>query len=258
MQQSFSPQVIPSAKRRFYVAAATLALVMSLAPALVLRSPASADPSQSDPVYTNCAKALSKKKIESACRNDQLITWARNAGYYKCDDEPPKQQAGCVVKYANKYIEAAANSKIAKANKPGTFDDALKDVLSDAVGDKYKKTPKNATSLSDEATDACQSFGNGNCKDPAFSKSDSCTNSRCDFTGNYINPAINLLTACFGIIAVISIIAAGIQYASSTGDPQKVSKAKQRITNTIIAIVCYFFLYAFLQFLIPGGIFNRS
>lgn len=80
-----------------------------------------------------------------------------------------------------------------------------------------------------------------------------CNPSGCDLIANYVNPAINLLSALFGLIAVASIIMGGIQYAASEGDPQKAANAKNRIYSTIIAIFAYLFLYAFLQFLVPGG-----
>ena len=57
-----------------------------------------------------------------------------------------------------------------------------------------------------------------------------------------------------GIAAVASLIYAGIQYSTSSGDPQKVAEAKDRITKTLMAFVMYLFFFAFLQFLIPGGI----
>jgi len=84
-----------------------------------------------------------------------------------------------------------------------------------------------------------------------------CTKSKCDFVGKYVNPAINLLTALFGIIAVMSLVLGGIQYTTSEGDPQKVAQAKKRIVNTVLAVLAYFALYGFLQFLIPGGLYNR-
>jgi hypothetical protein len=74
------------------------------------------------------------------------------------------------------------------------------------------------------------------------------------FVNDYINPFILLLTAMVGIVAVISIIIAGIQYASSADDPGAVTKAKQRIFNTVVGLVAYIFLFAFLNYLIPGGI----
>jgi Type IV secretion system pilin len=72
----------------------------------------------------------------------------------------------------------------------------------------------------------------------------------------YVNPLINLLSVMFGLIAVASLIMGGIQYTTSEGDPQKVSKAKNRLTNTVIAIFAYALLYGFLQFLVPGGLFQ--
>lgn len=89
--------------------------------------------------------------------------------------------------------------------------------------------------------------------DPAIA----CASNNCDLIKKYVDPAINLLSLAFGVIAAISIVMGGMQYSASTGDPQKISAAKSRITNTMIAIVAYIFLYSFLQFLVPGGIFNR-
>jgi len=83
----------------------------------------------------------------------------------------------------------------------------------------------------------------------------SCTTTSCDFIGKYVNPAINLLSVVFGLLAAASIIMGGIQYSTSGGDSQKVTQAKQRISKTIVGILAYLFLYAFLQFLVPGGVF---
>ncbi len=83
-----------------------------------------------------------------------------------------------------------------------------------------------------------------------------CTKDKCDLIAKYVNPGINLLSAVFGLVAVISLILGGINYAASEGDPQKASKAKQRIVNTIFAVFAYMFLFAFLEFLIPGGLFH--
>jgi hypothetical protein len=96
------------------------------------------------------------------------------------------------------------------------------------------------TAVPDEAV------AGGNCKDIQH----------CDLFVHYINPAINLLAAAVGIIVAISIIIGGLQYGSSAGDPQKASAAKNRIRNAIIALVTFLFLYAILNFLIPGGLLN--
>jgi len=109
----------------------------------------------------------------------------------------------------------------------------------------------------------CSSDSHGNATDctsvdPAASGKCTSDSNSCDFVGKYINPAIKLLTGAVGVVAVISIIYAGIQYTTSAGDPKRVSDAKNRITQTVLALLAYAFLYAFLQFLVPGGIFNRS
>jgi hypothetical protein len=78
---------------------------------------------------------------------------------------------------------------------------------------------------------------------------------RCNhFVNTYINPALAVLTAAVGVLAVISIVVAGIQYSSSADDPATVTKAKQRIFNTVVGLIAYIFLFAFINYLVPGGI----
>jgi uncharacterized membrane protein YraQ (UPF0718 family) len=67
---------------------------------------------------------------------------------------------------------------------------------------------------------------------------------------------INFLSAGVGIIVVGSIIVGGIQYALAGNNPQAVSAAKKRIQDTLIALLAFFFIYAFLQWLVPGGLLN--
>jgi hypothetical protein len=119
-----------------------------------------------------------------------------------------------------------------------------------SIKDTCGSYPANSSNL-----DACQSaWGAAAHVDPAVYGA--CNASRCDFIAKYINPAINLFSLLFGLVAVISLILGGIQYSASQGDPQKAAAAKSRLSNTIIAIFAYIFLYAFLQFLIPGGAFH--
>jgi hypothetical protein len=64
---------------------------------------------------------------------------------------------------------------------------------------------------------------------------------------------INILAAFVGVAAIIMFIVGGIQYITSNGNPQAVSAAKKRITDVLIGLLAFVFLYAFLQWLIPGG-----
>jgi len=70
-----------------------------------------------------------------------------------------------------------------------------------------------------------------------------------------INVVINFLSIGVGVIVIIMIILGGIQYSMAGDNPQAVSAAKQRIMNALLALVVYIFMFAFLQWLIPGGIF---
>ncbi len=94
------------------------------------------------------------------------------------------------------------------------------------------------------------------CSDPAADPKAKCNRDGCDLVDKYINPTIKLLSGIVGLIAAISLIAGGIQYSAAGGDPQKISAAKNRISKTILALVAYMFLFAFLQFIVPGGVFR--
>lgn len=72
---------------------------------------------------------------------------------------------------------------------------------------------------------------------------------------NWLERGINFLSALVGIAVVGSIVLGGIQYTTAGADPQKVSGAKNRIFNALIALFAYLFIYAFLQWLVPGGLF---
>jgi cytochrome bd-type quinol oxidase subunit 2 len=71
----------------------------------------------------------------------------------------------------------------------------------------------------------------------------------------WINFFINLFATVIGIGAVIMVIYSGIQYTIARDDAQKVQKAKQQLMNVVIGLVAFGFLYAFIQWLIPGGAF---
>ncbi len=66
---------------------------------------------------------------------------------------------------------------------------------------------------------------------------------------------VNILSGAVLVAAVIVLIIGAIQYSASGGDPNGVKAAKTKITNVLIGIVAYIFLYSFLQWLIPGGVF---
>lgn len=66
---------------------------------------------------------------------------------------------------------------------------------------------------------------------------------------------IDTLAALAAVVIVGMIIYAGIQYSMSADDPQKVSDSKNKIRNALIALFMFIFMYAFLQWIVPGGVF---
>ena len=67
---------------------------------------------------------------------------------------------------------------------------------------------------------------------------------------------VNVLSAGIGIVVIGMIILGGIQYSIAGDNPQATTAAKQRITNALIALFAFLFIFAFLQWLIPGGLFG--
>ena len=105
----------------------------------------------------------------------------------------------------------------------------------------------------DPATDQNGTATGGSCT-YSIQKGDCSDLSKCDVIMTYVNPFIKFLSAFVGVAVVASVIIGGIQYSSAGADSSKITAAKNRIRNAIIALVTYIFLFALLNFLIPGGI----
>jgi hypothetical protein len=72
---------------------------------------------------------------------------------------------------------------------------------------------------------------------------------------NLIVIGINFLSAIAGIVFVLSIMISGFQYMTGRDNSGQIQKAKSRIVWTLIAVAIFIFMYALLEFLVPGGIF---
>ena len=70
----------------------------------------------------------------------------------------------------------------------------------------------------------------------------------------YLKAIIKFLSAGVAIVVVMSIVVSGIQYIVSRGDPQILQAAKGRLWNSIIGLLLFIFMFAILNYLIPGGI----
>lgn len=116
-------------------------------------------------------------------------------------------------------------------------------IILSGLGVSLFATPSYVSAGSPEDTDSVKEV-------PVCQAGDACDS----FLTNYINPFVILLSVLVGVIAAISIVVAGIQYAMSADDPGKVTAAKTRILNTVIGLVAYIFLFAFLNYIVPGGL----
>ncbi len=70
----------------------------------------------------------------------------------------------------------------------------------------------------------------------------------------YLLTGINVLSALVGVIVVIMIAVGGMQYSMARDNPQAVVAARGRIINALLGLLAYLFMYALLQYLVPGGV----
>lgn len=240
---------------------------------------------------TEAAKVKLAKAAKDGCSDaNNLKSTINVAGYYCTQMSADKKtsatsgsgsdRSNCIYSKAKEFIKKIVD---AKPKTKADFARGLDQYLTEtgfslttpaptsnqgATGQEYKGgsvtcdpldgTCSDCNNLDDQGNSPTDCVGctHGACQDPAADPNISCTKNACNLITKYLNPTIDLLSVSFGLLAIISIILGGVQYAASEGDPQKVSKAKSRIVNTIFAIVAYFFMYAALQFLIPGGLFD--
>lgn len=70
----------------------------------------------------------------------------------------------------------------------------------------------------------------------------------------YLAGIINFLAGGVLLVVTAMIVAGGIQYITAGGIPQRLEAARRRITNAVIALIIFIFLFGILQWLIPGGL----
>lgn len=71
-----------------------------------------------------------------------------------------------------------------------------------------------------------------------------------------LQSVVNFLSAAVAIVIIGSLIVSGIQYSMGGDNSQSVKAAQQRIISSLIALGAYIFVWAFVQWLVPGGIFG--
>jgi len=107
----------------------------------------------------------------------------------------------------------------------------------------------------DGKVDEADSTEDGSCKVPSdCNEADSLNEENCALVGRILD-IINVMAGLVGVIVVLMVVIGGIQYSTAGSDPQKVAGAKKRISNAVIALVAFIFMWAFLQWIVPGGVF---
>lgn len=66
---------------------------------------------------------------------------------------------------------------------------------------------------------------------------------------------VNVLSVVIVAGAAVMMAVAGLQYMTARDKAESVKAAKDKMTSVILGLIAYFFLFAFVQWLVPGGIF---
>jgi hypothetical protein len=174
-----------------------------------------------------------------------------------CKDKIPKKaEGGCTEANMNKLRSVAADG--CNSKDTACIEQAAEKLVN-KIAAKDPKNTKDFNDALDAVTTAAQpGIGGGAAIDHGpGAQGEHCSDnsSNCDLIKLYVNPFIRVLTLLVGLVVAASLIMGAVQYSASNGDAQKIAAAKSRISNTLLAFFAYAFLYAFLNFLIPGGIF---
>lgn len=70
-----------------------------------------------------------------------------------------------------------------------------------------------------------------------------------------LNLVVEIMTIGIGILGVIGIVIAGIQYLTGGGNEEKIRKAKRRLFELVIGVALYVVLTSVIAWLNPGGLF---
>jgi ABC-type maltose transport system permease subunit len=216
-----------------------------------------------------------------------MVTFSYQAtaasNYGNCYDKKKSNQKDCLQSEYNKACEGKTGNKKenCQQEESGKLDSAFDSAISrcmeqqklskDACKDKYVKPSQVGGYVSSQNSDD----GDGSpSADPNLTAPETLTQEeqqvrdyRCDPANpdaciqdnpiiRWLNILINLVAGIVGVGAVLMIIWAGIQYTTARDNAQAVAAAKQKIINVVIGIAAFMFLYAFLNWLVPGGVFK--
>ena len=72
----------------------------------------------------------------------------------------------------------------------------------------------------------------------------------------FLETSLNILLGLVGILAVGGIVYGAIMYSSAQDNENQVGQAKGIIQGVVVGLVAFIAMYAFFQYLIPGGVFS--
>ena len=70
----------------------------------------------------------------------------------------------------------------------------------------------------------------------------------------YIAAIVQWLAVGVGLVVTLMIVISGVQYITSSGNPQGLEAAKKKLLHAIEALILFIFMAAIANFIIPGGI----
>ncbi len=72
----------------------------------------------------------------------------------------------------------------------------------------------------------------------------------------YVGGILKVASGLAGIATLGGIVWASIMYVTARANAAQVEKARLIMVNSIIGLLLFIFMYAILQYLIPGGLFS--
>lgn len=139
-----------------------------------------------------------------------------------------------------KYV--AASAAAAATPDPEINPDAVKDAVSETAANADAKTKASFTSRNSSV----------NCDGSTPDKLQKCVSDNPLI--QQMTQIIQFLTIGVSVVITIIVIIGGFQYMTARNNPQAVTGAKKKIAAALIAFVAYMLLWAFMQYLIPGGV----
>lgn len=214
-----------------------VAVLAAFLSAAVLAAPKAEAKIKSDDQVQTAAEEYCGKgddEVEKACRTGYREGYKGEQQQNRACDSPQysnRAKNKCGDGYV-KGKEEKTGDKQNRDSENGSFYGGLEGKYQCGQGDNAIKTKFNFGCLGDNAP-----AGTGAIMDLTFA-------------------IIRFLSFGVGIVLVISIIYAGIQYSSSEGNPEATQNAKNRVRDAVVGLIVYIFAFSFIQFLVPGGLFK--